>query len=338
MATIKDVADKAGVSRATVSRVLMHPEIVAARTRDHVLAVVRQLGYAPNSVAASLRTTRTNKIIVTVPNISNSFFSSVIRGAEEAAQKAGYAVLLGDTRDDRRLEEQYASMLLRHEADGLIFLGHRLPDVLSSQIDKEGKQAPIVNGCEFSPQLRVSSAHIDNSAAAQLAMETLYDLGHRDVALLTGPLKSPLSRDRLEGAKTAARARGLVDRLHVMQGDFSMSSGKIKTTELINRKVGATAMFCFSDEMAVGALAALRRAGMVCPRDMSLIGFDDIPMARFVEPTLTTIRQPMEQIGRCTVELLLNILAGRQTTPVSVTLPHKLVVRGSAAPPPNPPS
>jgi LacI family repressor for deo operon, udp, cdd, tsx, nupC, and nupG len=337
MATIKDVAEKAGVSRATVSRVLMHPEIVAEGTREHVLTVIRRLGYAPNSVAASLRTTRTNKIIVTVPNIANSFFSSVIRGAEEAAQKAGYSVLLCDTRDDRRLEEQYASMLLRHEADGLIFLGHRLPDVLRSQIEADGNRAPIVNGCEFSPQLHVSSAHIDNSAAAQMAMETLYDLGHREVAVLTGPLKSPLSRDRLEGAKIAARARGLTDRLHIMQGDFSMQSGRTKAAELIGRETAATALFCFSDEMAIGALAALRRAGIACPRDMSVIGFDDIPMARFVDPALTTIRQPMELIGRRTVELLLDILAGRQTTPLSVTLPHKLVVRQSAAPPPGDP-
>lgn len=334
MATIKDVARLAGVSRATVSRVLMHPEIVAEQTREHVMRVVRRLDYAPHSVAASLRTMRTNKIIVTVPNIANTFFSSVIRGVEEAAQKAGYSVLLGDTRDDRKREEQYGSMLLQREADGFIFLGHRLPRVLCDEVDKKGSRAPIVNGCEFSPDLKVSSAHIDNSGAAVMAMEALYDLGHCDVALLTGPLNSPLSRDRLEGATSVAKARGLAHRLHHLQGDFTMESGQALATELLHRQSPVTALFCFSDEMAIGALAALRSAGIVCPDQISIIGFDDIPMASFVEPTLTTIRQPMELIGRRTVELLLGILSGQQTAPLSVTLPHELVFRRSVAPPP----
>ncbi len=325
----------AGVSRATVSRVLMHPELVAEPTREHVMRVVQRLDYAPHSVAASLRTMRTNKIIVTVPNIANTFFSSVIRGVEEAAHKAGYSVLLGDTRDDRKREEQYGLMLLRREADGLIFLGHRLPRVLCDVVDKKGSRAPIVNGCEFSPDLKVSSAHIDNSGAAVMAMEFLYDLGHRDIALLTGPLDSPLSRDRLSGAEATAKARGLADRLHRLQGDFTMESGQAMAAELLHRQAPVTALFCFSDEMAIGALAALRSAGIACPDQISIIGFDDIPMASFVEPCLTTIRQPMELIGQRTVELLLGILSRRQSSPLSVTLPHQLIVRKSVAPPPD---
>jgi LacI family repressor for deo operon, udp, cdd, tsx, nupC, and nupG len=335
MVTIKDVAEQAGVSRATVSRVLLRPEIVAAETREHVLTIVNQLGYAPNSAAATLRTTRTNKIIVTVPNIANSFFSSVIRGVEEAAQKAGYAVLLGDTRENREREEQYAAMLLRREADGLIFLGHRLPANLNEYLKAMGTRAPIVNGCEFSPSLKVSSAHIDNSAAAYLATETLYELGHRDVVLMTGPLKSPLSRDRLAGARAAARARGLLDRLVVVHGDFSMPSGKAKATELVRAGFSATALFCFSDEMAIGALAALRNAGIRCPEDVSVMGFDDIPTARFVDPALTTIRQPMETIGKRVVALLLQILTTATPKLVAETLPHRLIVRRSVGPAPN---
>jgi LacI family repressor for deo operon, udp, cdd, tsx, nupC, and nupG len=335
MVTIKDVAEQAGVSRATVSRVLLHPEIVGAETREHVLTIVNQLGYAPNSAAATLRTARTNKILVTVPNIANSFFSSVIRGVEEAAQKAGYAVLLGDTRENREREEQYAAMLLRREADGLIFLGHRLPANLNEYLKAMGTRAPIVNGCEFSPSLKVSSAHIDNSAAAYLATETLYELGHRDVVLMTGPLKSPLSRDRLAGARAAARARGLLDRLVVVHGDFSMPSGKAKATELVRADFSATALFCFSDEMAIGALAALRNAGIRCPEDVSVMGFDDIPTARFVDPALTTIRQPMETIGKRVVALLLQILTTATPKLEAETLPHRLIVRRSVGPAPN---
>jgi len=336
MVTIKNVADISGVSTATVSRVLTRPEIVSAKTRERVLSVVQRLGYSPNPAAATLRTMRTNKIIVTVPNIANSFFAAIIRGAEHAAQKAGYAVLLGDTRNDRDREDQYASMLLRREADGLIFLGHRLPPSLLPLIEQEGGSAPIVNGCEFSPTLPVSSVHIDNGEAARIAMEALYDLGHREIALLTGPLEGPLSRDRLEGAQRAAKARGQQHRLHIIPGHFSLESGKAMAGEFLKRGTGTTAFFCFSDDLAIGALAALRKARIACPDEVSVVGFDDIPMASFVEPALTTIRQPMEMIGRRTVETLLDILAGRQQSVISMTLPHKIVIRGSVAAAPSP--
>ena len=208
MTTIQDVARSAGVSTATVSRVFSAPDQVAEGTRARVREAVADLGYIPNLAAKTLRTLRTNKILVTVPDISNPFFSQVIRGVEEAATAAGYAVLLGDTRHDEAREEQYAQMLLRKEADGLIFLGHRLPDTLADMVATLGPRTPIVNGCEFSPGLAVSSAHIDNERAAAEAMAHLYDLGHRRVGVITGPLISPISRDRLAGVRrTAARAR-----------------------------------------------------------------------------------------------------------------------------------
>src|SRR3546814_70836 len=163
MTTIRDVAMAAGVSRATAARVLSNPELVAEKTRLRVLEVVQRLGYSRNSVAASLRTTRTGRIIVTVPDISNPFFSHVIRGVEEAAQEASYAVLLGDTRNERDREEQYAEMLNRREADGIIFLGHRLPTTLARILDREGSRAPHVNGRAFTPPLGVSRAHIHNA-------------------------------------------------------------------------------------------------------------------------------------------------------------------------------
>lgn len=332
MATITEVARVAGVSSATVSRALSHPNLVSAKTRVRVLDVVERLGYAPNATAAALRTTRTRKIIVTVPDISNPFFSRVIQGVEEAAQDMGYTVLLGDTRNQEEREEQYAAMLGRHEADGFIFLGHRLPSTFARLIARDGHRAPIVNGCEFSPSLGVSSAHIDNAAAARAAAETLYDLGHRDVAVITGPLQSPLSRDRLVGAHAAAEARGLTARVRVAHGDFTLESGRRCAHELIKGPDRPTAIFCFSDEMAIGALSALRSVGLQCPQDISILGFDDIAMARYIEPPLTTIRQPMRQIGRQTVKLLVAIIDGTATASVNITLPHRLIVRQSVGP------
>ena len=334
MVTIRDVAKAAGVSVATISRTLTKPNSVAQDTRDHVLGVINRLGYAPNSAAASLRTTRTQKVIVTVPDISNPFFGSVIRGVEEAAQESGYAVLLGDTRGKRVLEEQYANMLHRREADGFIFLGHRLPDTLKELIAREGARAPVVNGCEFSPSLGVASVHIDNAKAAAAAMDALYVLGDRRVAGITGPLSSPLSRDRLVGARRAAEERGLIDRLHVSTGDFSLDAGRARADEMLRSHPEITALFCFSDEVACGALSAARKAQRRCPEDLSIVGFDDIAMARYTDPPLTTIRQPAQAIGRGTVELLLGILNNQPEEVIALTLPHKLVVRQSVGPAP----
>lgn len=200
MPNIYEVAKRAGVSTATVSRVLSRPDVVAPDTRKKVMRAVEQLGYTPNSAAANLRTLRTHKILVTVPDISNPFFSQILQGIEDAAQRKGYAVLVGDTQHDEQREERYASMLKRKEADGLIFLGHRLPKEAASFVKAMAPQcAPVVNGCEFSSKLAVPSVHIDNTKAAAEAMDHLYRLGHRRIAAITGPLASPLSRDRLKG-------------------------------------------------------------------------------------------------------------------------------------------
>jgi LacI family repressor for deo operon, udp, cdd, tsx, nupC, and nupG len=333
MATIQDVARDAGVSTATVSRVLSAPELVADATRARVMASVASLGYQPNFAAKSLRTLRTEKILVTVPDISNPFFSQVIRGVEEAARAAGYSVLLGDTRHEDDREEEYASMLLRREADGLIFLGHRLPEALAPMVAAQGPRTPIVNGCEYSPELGVSGAHIDNARAAAEAMEHLYGLGHRRVGVITGPLASPLSRDRLEGARRAAGAHGEADNLAVAAGDFSIESGLREATALLSAAQPPTAIFCFSDEMAMGALVAIRRRGLVCPLDVSVMGFDDIRFAEYLDPPLTTVSQPMDRIGHEVVRLLLDILSGRSDTLQHVTLAHRLVVRGSTGAP-----
>ena len=332
MTTIQDVARAAGVSTATVSRVLSRPGLVAEPTRVKVVAAVENLRYSPNVAAKMLRTLRTEKILVTVPDISNPFFGQVIRGVEEAAYAAGYSVLLGDTRHQPEREEQYGDMLRRKEADGLIFLGHRLPDSLRLMLSNLGPRTPIVNGCEFSPDLGVSSAHIDNAAAAAEAMEHLYQLGHRRIGVITGELGSPISRDRLTGVNAAAERQNATAALQVATGDFSIASGLEQTSRLLESAPRPTALFCFSDEMAMGALEAFRRHGLRCPRDVSLIGFDDIRFAQYLDPPLTTVRQPTDQIGHEVVRLLLDILGGHAETLQRVTLPHLLISRASTAP------
>jgi LacI family repressor for deo operon, udp, cdd, tsx, nupC, and nupG len=331
MPTIKDVADHADVSIATVSRMLSKPDAVAAHTRTRVQASIDALGYEPHFAAKSLRMARVSKILVTVPDISNPFFASVISGAEDAASEAGYSIVLGDTRYRAEREEQYSAMLRRREVDGLIFLGHNLPHGLAEML-KARPHAPIVNGCEYSADLPVSSVHIDNRRAAMDAMEYLYAIGHRHVAVITGPLASPISRDRLDGVRAAAEAAGAARELRMTVADFSIGMAEREARSLLTSGARPTAIFCFSDEMAMGALSAIRSFDLDCPSDISLMGFDDIRFAKFTQPALTTISQPMEAIGRETVRLLLGMLTGTIVNKTSITLPHQLVIRSSARP------
>jgi len=334
VATIYEVARRAGVSTATVSRVLSQPAVVSAATRKRVLGAIERLGYTPNVAAKNLRTARTGKLLVTVPDISNPFFSLILRGIEDAAQREGYAVLLGDTQHDEAREDGYAAMLSRKEADGLIFLGHRLPKQAAALIRSMAPRcAPVVNGCEFNPRLGVPSVHIDNAKAASEAMDHLFRLGHRRIAIITGPLVSPLSRDRLRGAMARAKRERAERDIDVMNGDFSIESGAAEGDRLLGRRERPTAIFCFNDEMAMGVIQAARRRGLRLPEQLSVVGFDDIRFSSYMDPPLTTVSQPMRAIGEGTVRLLLEVLSEDLAAPESVTLPHTLVIRSSTSPP-----
>jgi len=334
VSNIYEVAKRAGVSTATVSRVLSQPDLVAPDTRRKVMQAVEFLDYAPNSAAKNLRTLRTGKLLVTVPDISNPFFSLILQGIEDAAQREGYAVLLGDTQHDEEREDRYALMLKRKEADGLIVLGHRLPKEAAALVRAMAPRcAPVVNGCEFTPKLGIPSVHIDNARAAREAMEHLYSLGHRRVGVVTGPLVSPLSRDRLAGAVESAIAAGAQDDLIVLNGDFEIESGIAAGHTLLDISPAPTAIFCFNDEMAIGVIETARRRGARVPDDLSVVGFDDIRFAKHFDPPMTTVAQPMREIGEGCVRLLLEILNGGTIAPVSITLPHELKIRGTTAPP-----
>jgi LacI family repressor for deo operon, udp, cdd, tsx, nupC, and nupG len=314
--------------------VLSRPDVVSPETRRRVLQAVKVLAYAPNSAAKHLRTLRSGKLLVTVPDISNPFFSLVLQGIEEAAQAEGYAVLLGDMQHAAVREEHYALMLQRREADGLIFFGHKLPKSVIELVRAAApKCAPIVYGCDFNPGLGTSSVHVDNVAAGADVVDHLYELGHRRIGIVTGPAESPASHDRLRGATGPERSGRPGIEFVVVHGDFSIESGDAAVEELLGLRRPPTAIFCFNDEMAMGAFEAAWRRRVRVPDDLSVVGFDDIRFARHMNPPLTTVAQPMREIGKGAVQLLLDILSGRTVTSASLTLPHTLVVRGSTAPP-----
>ena len=335
MAKINDVARSAGVSTATVSRVLSSAAVVAPATRRRVMAAVERLGYAPNATAKNLRLLRTRRLLVTVPDISRPLFSLILQGIEETAHGEGYAVLLGDTQYNQGREERYAQMLQAKEADGLIFLGRKLSKGVEMIVRSSngGSHAPVVNALGFVPQLGIPSVQIDNRAAAVEAMDHLYRLGHRHIGLVTGPELSYVSDQRLRGARERAKKEGAERHLVVVNGDFSIDSGVVAGERLLSRKQSPTAIFCLNDEMAMGVIHTARRRKIRIPDDLSVVGVDDIRYARYTDPPLTTVAQPMRQMGEIAVRVLLDLLSGKPAPAEQVTLPHTLVVRASTAPP-----
>lgn len=335
MADIKDVAKLAGVSVATVSRTLDKPDLVAEATRQKVLRAVSECGYVANTLARNFRRRRSNTVLVLVPDIANPFFSSIIRGIEGVALAAGYRVLLGDTQNDPAREQAYSELVAQRQADGLICLGMNLPfatDKRRKSVDP--KWPPVVMACEYDGTIPVPTVCIDNVAAAAEAVRHLVSLGHRDVAFINGPAASPICKDRLDGFRRALAAAGVRPRrARLRNGDFSLASGREQMLAILAQGDPPTAVFCANDEMAIGAMKAARERGMTLPRDLSVVGFDDIGFAAYATPALSTVRQPREQIGEQAMRLMLDILQQRGTIPAKVVLPHALVLRASTAKP-----
>lgn len=325
--SIKEVAERAAVSVATVSRALNSPDVVSADTLQRIRDAIRELDYTPNAQASSLRTSRSRLLIALVPDIANPFFSEIIRGIEQVAKEHRYSVLLGDTGYEEASEDAYAEMIASRQADGLITLVPRIPRV---RIDG---RLPVVNACEYVTDAAISKVHVDNVAAARNAVEYLVLLGHREIAFIRGREQSPITEDRERGYRAALRAAGIEPSEQLTAGgDFSVESG-IRATELLfARKRGFTAIFCSNDEMALGAMNAAAACGVRVPDDLSIVGFDDIHMARHFTPPLTTIVQPTREIGQEAARMLLEILDDPDTPPRTRILPTQLIVRGSTCP------
>ena len=336
MVSIVEVAELAGVSVATVSRALQRPEKVAEATRKRVLQAVEKTGYVTNVMASNFRRRRSDTIVVLVPDIANPFYSTVIQEIELVASKQGYRILLGETRQDEATEHSYGDLAVQKMADGIISLGMHIPFKCSpNRKTIDTKWPPLVMACEYQGSIPVPTIAIDNRRAAFDATNHLIGLGHQDIAYMSGPLDFSLCRDREEGFREAMSKAGLkVGPGRVVNGDFSLESGKIVATELLTSTSRPSALFCTSDEQAMGAMAAARELGMDIPGDVSIAGFDDIPFADYTHPPLTTVRQPMAELGRKAMETLLAILQGRPVPAERTLLSHQLIVRASTAAPP----
>lgn len=328
--TIQDVARHAKVSAATVSRVLSSPERVSESTRERVTAAVLETGYTINQAARSLRLKAARTILMAAPNIGNPFYSTVLDAVIREASSRGYSVLvatrIGD--DPNRWLSDY---LLSNRADGLLLFDGSL-DTFGITSTGGEINVPLVAAYDEIPDPQVNSVLTDNRAAARRAVQYLIELGHTKIGHVIGPSRNQSTNERLVGFHEAMQQAGLPVRTDwLVQGNYNLDTGTAAAERLLSRPELPTAVFCANDEMAIGLIHRLRRAGVECPRDISVIGFDDIAVAEYFAPPLTTMRQPREDIGRVSTSTLIDIIEGilPRNEPVHVTLRAELVVRES---------
>ena len=331
--TLEDVARLAGVSRSTVSRVINDHPNVRPETRERVWQAIHRSGYRPHAVARSLVTRRTQIIGMVIPEavttlFTDPFFPLLLRGATEACNAHHYQLLLSLFDDPAGQGEIYQRVLRNGYLDGVIVASASQDDPLIPKLLHD--RIPFVSVGRH-PNERTHYVDADNVTGARMAVEHLIRLGHRRIATITGRLDMTAGQDRLEGYRQALQAHHVpVEERLVVEGDFTESSGTVGMQRLL--PASPSAVFVASDMMAIGALKALRQAGWQVPQDIALASFDDIPVASAIEPTLTTVRQPIERMGSMAVDLLLSVLEGpsEEEAPAHrIILPTELVVRAS---------
>lgn len=326
--TIKDVAKAAGCSTATVSRALAAPEKVSDATRERVNQAIAQVGYAPNIAARNLRRAESKTIVALLPDISNPFFSEIISGMEDVAHQAGYQLLIGDCEHDPARAESYFRLLSTNQADGIVLLTSEIPKALIKRADGQA-DFPLVMACEFFSDIDLPVIAIDNHQASCQAIDYLVSLGHQRIATLSGPANNPICRERLRGYQDTLSAHGLGDQACVAEGDFSFRSGYQQGLMLLDSaSAPPTAIFCHSDEMAIGVLKAARQLDIAVPEQLSVVGFDNIGLSEYCEPELTTVSQPRNEIGQQAMQSLLHLLRGERVIRRQ-TLSSHLIVRKS---------
>jgi LacI family repressor for deo operon, udp, cdd, tsx, nupC, and nupG len=328
-ATIHDVATELGLSVATVSRALSRPELLRPQTRARVLAVVEALGYRPNLLARGLRRGRSHAILAIVPNLS-PFFLEILAGVEEVAREAGFAVLLGNSGGDSARLAACFEQVANVRADGVILLTGSAP---AAYARGARRLPPLVSVLERLPGHTVPVIRTDHRVGARLATRHLIELGHQRIGHISGIRRVPSSTQRLQGYRQALAAAGLSFAPDLIRGgNFTMASGAVGMDELLNLAAPPTAVLCANDEMAFGAVQTLHRRGLSVPDDVSIVGFDDLNMAAFYNPPLTTVHIPRHEIGRRAAAELIELLAGRRVAPDAI-LPTRLIVRESTAAP-----
>jgi LacI family transcriptional regulator len=331
MATIKDVAQRAGVSTATVSYVINKSRHVSEELTQRVQQAIAEFGFTPSRVAQSLRKGRTSTIGLVIDDITNRFASQFTRGLENTASEQGYSIIISDLQERPENEVRSISMLVDQRVDGIIYLGYgRVEEQLA---ELYGGGLPVVVADKPPLKARLPSVLIDNRSSIFQAMKHLKGLGHRDILLING-----LAVNR----NAQLRAEAFLEFLHNhrlpcspernIYGDYTLEHGFKTAVRLLEGRRSFSALLCGDDLVAFGCLAALKSRGLRVPEDVAVVGFDDDPMAAIFDPSLTTIHYPMYEMGRQSFELFLRLLRKRRRTAEHVLLETQLVVRRSTDP------
>lgn len=329
--TIADVAARAGVSASTVSR---HLNGEPVRQSEAIDSAIDALGFRPSRAAQSLRSGRTGAIALIVPDITNPFFAAIVHGAEAASAAQGLTVFLSNTEESRDREAEVVEDVLGR-VDGIILAPASEDDRNPDRVRRAGVPLVFIDREISGSATEFDAVLIDNAGGARLAVEHLVGLGHRDIAVISGPLDSTPGRERHEGFLAAMADAGLqVPDSYVEFGGFKEHGGRQAMLRLLGQARPPTAVFVGSNLMTIGALHAVRALAARVPEEVSILGFDDHAFSDLLAPPLTVIRRPMEEQGTLAMKLLLNRVAGRiDAAPRRIVLDTELIVRGSTAAP-----
>ncbi len=329
--SIKDIAKMADVSHSTVSRALRHSPLINELTAEKIRRIAEESGYRASAVARSLVTRQTRTVGIVVTTIADPFAGGVVSGIEDAANDRGFSVILANSNADPEREIRVVRAFEERRVDGIIVTSSRAGAVYTPMIEQ--MRLPIVLLNNQHPSEFVHSVMIANIDASREATGYLIELGHRRIAYLGDRNGGQSDSERFAGYRRALEAADVPFRPELMvHGDGKPEGGTRAMAQLLALPQPPTAVFCYNDMTALGALRQIRSQGLRVPQDISLIGFDDLYIAQYTDPPLTTVRQPMRQMGRMAMETLLHLLTGSESVQ-SVKVPGELIIRESTAPP-----
>jgi DNA-binding LacI/PurR family transcriptional regulator len=332
--SIKDIAKAAGVSHSTVSRALGDSPLVSEETRARIQLLAREMGYSPDAQARSLVMGRTQTIGVVVTTITDPFIAEVVQAIESTAHQHGYSVLLASSNSEPEREIAAVEMFHSKRVDGVVVTSSRVGALYQDHLERLGVPVVLLNSHNEQRGSYTFSVSVDNKHGGYLATSHLADLGHRRVAYVTGPANHSDDLDRLAGYRQAIVEAGLaLDPALIVPGTGRVGGGQRALPALTALADSPTAVFCYNDMTAMGLLRAAREEGISVPGDLAVVGFDDVPLASYIEPPLTTIAQPKLDMGKRAMEMALDLLSrGGQAGGVTsnVVVQGKLIVRESS--------
>ncbi|WP_284139857.1 catabolite control protein A [Virgibacillus sp. LDC-1] len=326
--TIYDVAREANVSMATVSRVVNGNPNVKPATRKKVLATIEQLGYRPNAVARGLASKKTTTVGAIIPDISSIFFAELARGIEDIATMYKYNIILSNSDQNMDKELQLINTMLEKQVDGILFMGGNISEEHIKQFSTAS--VPVVLAATYDGSGKIPSVNIDYEAAAFEATKFLIDKGNKRIAFISGEEDTIINQLKYEGYKRAFKETAMtLNDAYIIHGDYTYDSGMKSIEKLLQLEEKPDAVFVASDEMALGVIHGAQDLGYSIPDDLEVFGFDNTRLATMVRPTLSTIVQPMYDIGAVAMRLLTKYMNKEQVEEKNVVLPHRIVERNS---------